>query len=426
MTNKICGKKLLVLGGMLRNIYLVKQAQKLGVYVVVADDNEMSPAKSIADESVMMDVTDVNAIVNFCNKYNIDGIITAHTDLLLRPYYEATKILNLPCYLTEKMIEVSTNKEAFNQMCLKYDVPVPESVVIDINHNYEFCPLNFPVFIKPLDGSGSRGASACYSMNEYKKKCAEAFQYSKQGKVIIEELLTGTDFGVDYLVFNGEVYLLSMHDRQICKGRKTAVNHSNLQILPSKFLNKYLELLNPKVENMIKSMSFLNGIIFFQGFANDNSIKFFEMGCRFGSTWNYIDEYFIGVNPLDVLIEFSLTGTMPERVCKRIAPNFNGYGAVISLLTDNKEGIISKVSGIDKINEIPEIKCIMQEYKEGDYYSMKNRTDIALLRLQLVANSFNQLKKIIDKIYNTVDFYDKDGNSILSPVYSTDLLDYDQ
>lgn len=424
MNRNLFGKKLLLLGGMLRSTYLVKQAQKLGVYVVVADDSKISPAKEIANEAVMMDVTDVNAIVDYCKNNNIEGIITAHTDLLLKPYYEATKLLDLPCYLTEEMIEVSTNKESFNQMCIKYDISVPKSVVIDINSDFSLCPLDFPVFIKPLDGSGSRGASACYNIDKFQEKCLDAFRYSKKNQLIIEELLTGTDFGVDYLIFNGEVYLLSMHDRQVCDDRPSAINHSNLQILPSKFLTKYLELTNHKVVDMLKDMGFKNGIVFFQGFVNSNTIKFFEMGCRFGSTWNYIDEYFIGVNPLDILIEFSLTGVMPLRVCNRINPKFNGYGAVISLLTEKKEGKISKIIGIEKVSQMPGVKCIMQEYKEGDYFSMKNRTDITLLRVQLVAINFNELIGAINLIYETVDFYDENAKSILSSVYSTDLLNY--
>ena len=55
---------------------------------------------------------------------------------------------------------------------------------------------------------------------------------------------------------------------------------------------------------------------------------------------------------------------------------------------------------------------------------MKNRTDITLLRVQLVAINFNELIGAINLIYETVDFYDENEKSILSSVYSTDLLNY--
>lgn len=425
MNKSLSGKKLLVLGGMIRTSFLVERAKEMGIYVVVADLDETSPAKKIADEAVLMDVTDVEAIVDYCANNKIDGIITAHTDLLLKPYYEATQLLKLPCYLTPDMIEVSTDKEQFNSMCKKYEVPVPNSMVIERKEfEKSVANMKFPVFIKPLDGSGSRGATACYSPDLFVENCLQAEKYSKQGKVLIEELLTGTDFGVDYLIFDGVPYLLSMHDRQICEDRPSAVNHSNLQILPSKHLMDYKDSLDKKVKNMIVDMQFKNGLLFFQGFANENEIKFFEMGCRFGSTWNYIDEYFIGKNPLDIMIEFALTGVMDEDICKSINPEFNGFGAVISLLTNKKEGKIIAVKGIDELYQKNEIKCIMQEYGEGDSFVLDNKTDISLLRLQLAADTYEELVEAINYVYDTVDFIDESGKTILSQVYSTEKLNY--
>ena len=100
------GKKLLILGGVKLACDIVKSARAMGVYVVVADYNVDSPAKQIADEGVLINAMDVDAIVDYCRKAHIDGITTGFVDILLQPCFEACRRLGLPCYLTQKMIEM--------------------------------------------------------------------------------------------------------------------------------------------------------------------------------------------------------------------------------------------------------------------------------------------------------------------------------
>ena len=66
------GKKLLVLGGITLACDIVRHAQVMGVYVVVADYDRNSPAKKIADKAVLIDALDVDAIVELCKLENID------------------------------------------------------------------------------------------------------------------------------------------------------------------------------------------------------------------------------------------------------------------------------------------------------------------------------------------------------------------
>ena len=156
------GKKLLVLGGITLACDIVRHAQAMGVYVVVADYDRNSPAKKIADKAVLIDALDVDAIVELCKLENIDGVTTGFVDILLAPCYEVCKRLGLPYYVTPKMLTMSTNKIDFKDTCDKYDVPVPKTYLVgDLIPVEMYDKVNYPVFVKPLDGSGSRGASVC-------------------------------------------------------------------------------------------------------------------------------------------------------------------------------------------------------------------------------------------------------------------------
>jgi len=113
--NSLRSKKLLILGGNLFSVEIIKQAQSMGIFVVVTDYYEDSPGKKIADRSFMVSTTDVSAVVNLINEEHIDGMITGFMDSML-PYYQAIcNKAHLPCYATKEQIEIATHKAKFKQ-----------------------------------------------------------------------------------------------------------------------------------------------------------------------------------------------------------------------------------------------------------------------------------------------------------------------
>jgi hypothetical protein len=81
--------------------------------------DENAPAMSVADKSVLISARDVDAMEKFCREEQVDGVITGFVDILLKPYMELCKRLGLPCYITEKMLSMSTNKVDFKETCDK-------------------------------------------------------------------------------------------------------------------------------------------------------------------------------------------------------------------------------------------------------------------------------------------------------------------
>ena len=82
MKKEFEGKKLLILGGIALAKDIVKYAQNMGAYVVVADYNVDSPAKEVADEGVLIDATDVKAIVEYCRNAGINGVTTGFNNAI--------------------------------------------------------------------------------------------------------------------------------------------------------------------------------------------------------------------------------------------------------------------------------------------------------------------------------------------------------
>ncbi len=426
MNKKFEGKKLLILGGIKLICDIVIRAKELGAYVIVADYHENSPAKQIADEGVLINALDVDAIVEFCKKARIDGITTGFVDILLQPCYEACKRLGLPCYLTSRMIEVSTNKVAFKETCLQYDVPVPQTYLVGNNIKDEILEkINFPVFVKPLDASGSRGANICRNKNELKTHFPEAVALSASKNAIIEDYLTGREFLMNFIAQDGEFRMISMFDRHTTSDRGGAINYASLSFGPSRAIDFYYDKINSKVVEMFKSLGFRDGIYFLQGFYDNNKITFYEMGCRLGGSYYDLENACIGIDPINMLIEYAFTGIMSNKFSD-IPKNVGKYDKIavcVNFLLKGKEGTINKIVGVDKIKQMKSHIFLEQRYNEGYYYNDgDNIVDKPILCAYLVVDDFNHLVNEVNHMNSIFYVTDINGESLLMEKFNPENL----
>lgn len=421
----LTGKKVLLIGGIQRACVIVKRAQELGAYVVVADYYPDSPAKAIADEAVLIDAKDVDSLTEYCIKNHIDGVFTAYVDFILPIAKEIGERIHKPFYATDLMIEMSTDKNSFKKHCEEYGVPVPKTYRVSVNtYRMDANSLNYPVFLKPVDASGSRGADICYNPTDFCKKYEYALSFSKRKEITVEEYLDGTEFILDYFIINGEAYMASMADRFVSKGRPIAINNPNLMILPSLNLEEYYKTVDLKVKTMFRGLGFKNGVVFLQGYAKGGKITFYEMGCRLGGSWPYIVEHYSGINPIDMLLSQCINGYMLPKGedPSTITPFFDGLSAIIYFTSSDKEGHIYSVQGIDEIKRMQEVVCTIQYYYEGDNYSYGTLTDVLFLAVHMVAPTYDSLNNAVEKVYSTVKYLDKDGKSLFAPVVHLDSV----
>lgn len=426
MNKKFAGKKLLILGGIKLACDIVKSAQAMGAYVVVADYYEDSPAKKIANEGVLINALDVDAIVDYCKEAHIDGVTTGFVDILLQPCYEVCKRLGLPCYMTQKMIETSTNKVAFKDACNQYGVPVPQTYLLggEISDDI-YAKIQYPVFVKPLDSSGSRGAGVCYNKEELTERFDEAVSYSASGNAIIEDYIKGREFLLDYIAVDGEYRLLSMFDRFMTPDRGSAVNYSNISMSPSRVIDYYLENINGKVINMFKNLGFDNGLLFMQGYSDGNKITFFEMGCRLGGSYYNHQRACLGYNALDMIVNCALTGKMTEEMDNipvDIAKYKGKFALDCNYLLKGSDETIAEIRGLSEIEKMP---CVVeiQKFHDVGYHYVKDRTvDKPIVNAEIVLNSREEVIEKVNYINEVFDVVNDNGDSLLITKLSPEEL----
>lgn len=417
MTKEFEGKKLLVLGGFTLACEIVKHAQRMGAYVIVADYNEKVPANGLADKFVTISATDVDAIVDFCRKEGVDGVTTGFVDILQQPCYDICKQLGLPYYVTPKMLSVSTNKIDFKETCNQYGVPVPQTYVVGNQISEEvYRKINYPVFVKPLDSSGSRGAGVCYNKEELDKQFAEALSFSATQNAMIEDYITGRDFILNLIAQDGEFRVISMFDRYVCGDRGSAINYSNIGMAPSKALDFYLDAVNDKVVNMFKSLGFTDGLYFLQGYSNGNKITFFEMGCRLGGSYYNLENKCIQCDPIDMTVRYAFTGKMSNdfSAYKYDVAKYDKIALTVNYLLKGKEETIAKIRGIEEIKQMKSfVECEQRQF-EGDHYKNERIVDRPVFSVYLVVDNMEEARKDITYMNSVFEVYNPEGKSLLT------------
>ena len=422
------GKKLLILGGVKLACDIVEQAHAMGAYVVVADYLENSPAKAVADEGVLINAVDADALVEYCLANNIDGVTTGFVDILMPVCYEVCKRIGKPYYATPKMLSMATNKIGFKETCMQYDVPVPQTYFIGKEIPTEILSkIQYPVFVKPLDASGSRGAGVCNDQEELFAQFEEAVKFSGTDNAIIEDYIVGREFLLDYIAVDGEFRLLEMFDRYSCKDRSSAMNYANISVAPSLKLDHYLETVNDKVIAMFKGLGFTDGLIFLQGHTNGDRITFYEMGSRLGGTFYNVEQKSLGYNSIEMIVRYALSGKMVNNIdaIPHDVAKFSKPGASLNYLLKCEGKTIAKIEGRDVLDATPSVAAVIQPKNIGDVINKDSIVDKPLFTVHYVCDNMDVLKENLEKFNQSIFAYDTEGESMLmDKIHPSDLVEY--
>ena len=409
----LCGKRLLIMGGVANARDIVKSAQELGVYVMVTDYLEDSPAKKIADESFMASTTDVDAVIKLCRDQKVDGVFTGYIDSMLPYCCEVCERLGIPFYATKKQIEYTTNKRHFKDACLLCGVPVARDYQLDSPN------IPYPIVVKPADNSGSRGFAVCHSREELEAAYQKALTFSKSKEVIIEEFLEGREITLYYTVQNGKVTFSTISER---------FHQPGFTQLPAAtlFFPEYVSLYDDKMHESVcrfaEMLGMQNGSFILQAYYTDEGFKCMEIINRLSGIRQYV--IVSHENQIDIVkmhIRHALTGEFAgwdASICEN--PNFTRPYAYLSFLL-NGPGKIGKVSGIQEIRMHPNVIDISPVYSEGDVIPdvIMGTLQQIFARCYIVADDKKALAEAIDDVKSLICVNDSDGNNMLHPPFDT-------
>ena len=205
-------KKILIIGAGFLQDFVIRKSRQMGYYTLAVDADPSAIGLSHADKSAVINIIDKESCLQFAKREQIDGVLTAATDYgVLTASYIATH-MSIPGlnYETAKLIK---NKYLVRKSLFENHVDDTEQtfeVTQDTDTSSLSLLLNYPVMVKPCDGSGSRGASRVDYSEDLVEACEYAMANSITRKAEIESFIVGREYGAESLVIDGEVHVLAI------------------------------------------------------------------------------------------------------------------------------------------------------------------------------------------------------------------------
>ena len=161
-------RKILLLGGSAQQIIAIETAKRLGYYTVLCDYLTDNPGQYHADKFYLISTTDKEAVLETAQEEKIDGVIAYASDpAALTAAYVAEK-MELPGNLFES-VEILCNKDRFRKFLRQNGFNAPKSFCFEKADDVKLRikEFDFPVIIKPVDSSGSKGGSWGFSLGQF-------------------------------------------------------------------------------------------------------------------------------------------------------------------------------------------------------------------------------------------------------------------
>lgn len=303
-------KRLLMLGGSLYQTFAIKEAVRMGYYVITCDYLPDNPGHKYAHEYYNVSTTDRDAIFDLAKRLNVDGIVAYASDPAAPVAAYVSEKLGLPTS-PYKSVEILSNKDLFRKYLKENGFNTPKAMGFssfkEVDANKEMFKL--PVMVKPVDSSGSKGINKLTDWSQLEDYVKDALQYSRSKRIIIEEFIdkqgwqiSGDAFSVDgKLVFHcfGNEYYNP-------KGKKdfAPIGESWPFMMDSRFIT----ILEKDLQRLITSLGMKSTAYNVEAIVDKSGkVYILELGARSGgSLIPQITKYATGIDMVPYVIKAAL------------------------------------------------------------------------------------------------------------------------
>ena len=204
-------KKIMIVGGGLNQMILIKTAKKENYTVVLCDKAVDCPGRNLADIFYEVDILDVKALIDVAKREKIDGVIS-NSELAMQNIAEISQAVGVNGNKKES-IDAVMSKAKFRNLQKESKVFAPKHLSASTFEEIErdIHELNFSVIVKPAESSGTRGTTVVDSISKIDMikdafdKCSD---YSRDKKVTVEEYVPMPSLDMiesDIFVYKNEI-----------------------------------------------------------------------------------------------------------------------------------------------------------------------------------------------------------------------------
>ncbi|MBQ4439280.1 ATP-grasp domain-containing protein [bacterium] len=389
-------KKILLFGGSAQQIVAIETAKRLGYYTVLCDYLPDNPGQYHADKFYLVSTTDKEAVLEVAKSEKVDGVLAYASDPAAPTAAYVAEKLGLPGNPYDS-VEILCNKDRFrkflaeNGFCTPkakgYDDP--RSALNDIEKNF----FNMPVIIKPVDSSGSKGATVLHSCENSEKALEFAFSFSRCKRVVVEEFIEKKH---PYLV-GGDIFV--QDGRVVIWGLMNCHRDQNVNPLvpvgksfPPELEDEDLERAKSVLQNMVDRLHIGFGAMNIELVVDGKGDVFLiDVGPRSGG--NMIPDllgYIFGIDVVEMTVQTAM-GEMPNMTVNEPVLYYATHN-----LHASRNGIFNKIRYSEQIRHYIVRECLYK--KPGDHVEYFDNAAKALGIVFFKFDNAENMAKILGNI----------------------------
>ena len=388
--------KLLLLGGSVQQIVAIETAKRLGFYTVLCDYLPDNPGQHHAEKFYLVSTTDKAAVLKVAQEEKVDGVLAYASDPAAPTAAYVAEQMGLPGSPYES-VEILCNKDRFRCFLAENGFHTPKAcgymdigqALNDINGG----EYQFPIIVKPVDSSGSKGVSRIDTAGEAEEKLEYAMSFSRGKRIIIEEFVEkhGYQIAGDGLSVDGKLvfrYFANDHFDPKCVNPFVPISASFPYNMPKDVQDK----VHSEIQRLLTLLHMGTTTYNFDlRIDKDYNVYLMEVAPRDGG--NYIPDVIRYATGVD-LVECSVKAAMGEPIDCSAFGNPSGYYAYYAGHS-YKDGILEQIR-IDPAverNNIIENHIIKQPGEEIKAFTGANTT-LGILLMKF--DSMEQMLHMMD------------------------------
>ncbi len=396
-------KYLIIVGGGMLQYPAVETAHKMNLKVCVLDMyGSEAYAAPISDECYKVSTKDVEgcvkAAVEFAKSHNVVGVYSEGGDNEPTVARIAEK-LKLPNIGYETALDCN-NKIRMRKRLAEHNVPGPcfafaktvEEAKIKAKE------IGFPLVVKAIDSSGSRGVKIMRNFDGFEEACENAINSSNVDKrILLEEFLDGNEYSVDTIIYEGKLYPCGISDREFDYSKEYAVQTGSLT--PSRLPEEIQAKMYALMDNAAKAIGVDNSAFKGDLILCGSEPKVLEITARLSGGFDsqYRKPYSFGIDLLKATIDIAIGNPLDFT---DIIPRWVKFSKTTSPFP--KPGRVVSVQGLETIRLMCGVKNIFGNVKVGDIIKPYTNLVSRVMQIVLCADSYEDLNDLEKRVLSTL------------------------
>ncbi|MBO4909064.1 MAG: ATP-grasp domain-containing protein [Lachnospiraceae bacterium] len=268
--------------------------------------------------------------------------------------------------------------------------------------------IDFPCIVKPSDSNSSNGIKKVSDLEELYEFAQEAFSFSRNGKIIVEKIVSGREINVYCYASKSDVAIIATNERVCTEDGDDKSIKCFAGIMPASINENEEEKIKKIAVDIADAFQLSNTVFFFQTIIDGESINVIECAPRSGGGLSfYTIKECTGFDMIEAAID-SYLGKETK---------LSTYHSPVTSMVVNtiycKSGIFDRIDGIEDMIAEGVVHKYFPYKTKGMSINGNSPSGGRVGAFVVKGKTKEEIIDKVSKIYNHIEVFDENNNSIL-------------